>query len=296
MAGCTHRPTIVPHWPLEEPKVISAFSGKQAGKHVVHIACGSTYSAAITAEGELYTGSRGNYGRLGHGQVWSWGDDDCGKSGRGASDGCKTPKLIEKLQDLDVVRVRCGSQFSIALTKDDQVYSWGKGDNQRRGHGPEGHVRYPKLLKGLRGKKVIDAAAGSTHCLALTEDIEVHSSGSNDQCQHFDILRVTKPEPAALPGLDTKHTVGIACGPAQDIEAQKEAQKGKEVDEQEANASTFPTSRTPLDKDLVNTGICESSANGVYLWFSSYNSFLELYILLCKVIFLFETKVLVKYW
>nr|XP_028706521.1 E3 ubiquitin-protein ligase HERC2-like [Macaca mulatta] len=193
------------------------------------------------------------------GQVWSWGDDDCGKSGRGASDGCKTPKLIEKLQDLDVVRVRCGSQFSIALTKDDQVYSWGKGDNQRRGHGPEGHVRYPKLLEGLRGKKVIDAAAGSTHCLALTEDSEVHSSGSNDQCQHFDTLRVTKPEPAALPGLDTKHTVGIACGPAQDIEAQKEAQKGKEVDEQEANASTFHTSRTPLDKDLVNTGICESS-------------------------------------
>lgn len=47
--------------------MISALSGKQAGKHVVHIACGSTYSAAITAEGELYTWGRGNYGRLGHG-------------------------------------------------------------------------------------------------------------------------------------------------------------------------------------------------------------------------------------
>lgn len=56
------------HRPLEEPKLISAFSGKQAGKHVVHIACGSTYSAAITAEGELYTWGRGNYGRLGHGR------------------------------------------------------------------------------------------------------------------------------------------------------------------------------------------------------------------------------------
>lgn len=62
---------------------------------------------------------------------------------------------------------------------------------------------------------MIDVAAGSTHCLALTEDSEVHSWGSNDQCQHFDTLRITKPEPAALPGLDTKHIVGIACGPAQ---------------------------------------------------------------------------------
>ncbi|XP_063509367.1 E3 ubiquitin-protein ligase HERC2-like [Pongo pygmaeus] len=64
-------------------------------------------------------------------------------------------------------------------------------------------------------KKVIDVAAGSTHCLALTEDSEVHSWRSNDQCQHFDTLRVTKPEPAALPGLDAKHIVGITCGPAQ---------------------------------------------------------------------------------
>nr|XP_055134371.1 E3 ubiquitin-protein ligase HERC2-like isoform X1 [Symphalangus syndactylus]XP_055134372.1 E3 ubiquitin-protein ligase HERC2-like isoform X1 [Symphalangus syndactylus]XP_055134373.1 E3 ubiquitin-protein ligase HERC2-like isoform X1 [Symphalangus syndactylus] len=99
--------------------------------------------------------------------------------------------------------------------KSGQVYSWGKGDNQRLGHGTEEDVRYPRLLEGLQGKKVIDVAAGSTHCLALTEDSEVHSWGSNKQCQHFDTLRVTKPEPAALPGLDAKHIVGITCGPAQ---------------------------------------------------------------------------------
>lgn len=55
---------------LEEPAMIAAFSGKQAGKQVVHVACGSTYSAAITADGALYTWGRGNYGRLGHGKVW----------------------------------------------------------------------------------------------------------------------------------------------------------------------------------------------------------------------------------
>ncbi|XP_048453850.1 E3 ubiquitin-protein ligase HERC2 [Rhincodon typus] len=238
---------------LEEPKMIAALSGKQVGKHVVHVACGSTYSAAITSDGELYTWGRGNYGRLGHGssedqttpilvtglkglkiidvacgsgdaqtlavaengQVWSWGDGDYGKLGRGGSDGCKTPKLIEKLQDLDIIKVRCGSQFSVAITKDGQIYTWGKGDTQRLGHGTEEHVRYPKLLECLQGKKVIDVAVGSTHCMVLTEDGEVHSWGSNDQCQHFDTLRITKPEPAALPGLDTKHIVGIACGAAQ---------------------------------------------------------------------------------
>ncbi|XP_037554244.1 E3 ubiquitin-protein ligase HERC2 [Nematolebias whitei] len=238
---------------LEEPTMIAAFSGKQNGKHVVHVACGSTYSAAITSDGELFTWGRGNYGRLGHGssedqtipmlvialkghkvvdvacgsgdaqtlavtengQVWSWGDGDYGKLGRGGSDGCKTPKLVEKLQDLDIVKVCCGSQFSVALTKDGQVYTWGKGDNQRLGHGTDEHVRYPKLLDSLQGKKVVDVAVGSTHCLALTNDGEVHSWGSNDKLQHFDTLFSNKKQPKALPGLNSKHIVGISCGPGQ---------------------------------------------------------------------------------
>ncbi|KAA0712569.1 E3 ubiquitin-protein ligase HERC2 [Triplophysa tibetana] len=233
--------------------MIAMFSGRPAGKQVVHIACGSTYSAAITADGELYTWGRGNYGRLGHGssedqttpmlvtalkglkviavacgsgdaqtlavtengQVWSWGDGDYGKLGRGGSDGCKTPKLVEKLQDLDIVKVCCGSQFSVALTKDGQVYTWGKGDNQRLGHGTDEHVRYPKLLDSLQGKRVVDIAVGSTHCLALTEDGEVHSWGSNDKLQHFDTLFSNKKQPKALPGLNSKYIVGIACGPGQ---------------------------------------------------------------------------------
>ncbi|KAL0618821.1 E3 ubiquitin-protein ligase HERC2 [Plecturocebus cupreus] len=82
-----------PPEPLEEPKVISAFSGKQAGKHVVHIACGSTYSAAITAEGELYTWGRGNYGRLGH----------------GSSEDEAIPMLVAGLKGLKVIDVACGS-------------------------------------------------------------------------------------------------------------------------------------------------------------------------------------------
>lgn len=45
----------------------------------------------------------------------------------------------------------------------------------------------------------------------------------------------------------------------QDIEAKKEAQKEKEIDEQEANASTMHRCRTMLDKDLINTGIYESA-------------------------------------
>ena len=37
------------------------------GKHVREVACGSGHSAAITANGELFTWGQGDHGRLGHG-------------------------------------------------------------------------------------------------------------------------------------------------------------------------------------------------------------------------------------
>ena len=67
----------------------------------------------LTKSGYLFTGG-----------VYSWGDGDYGKLGRGGSDGCKSPKLIEKLSGLDVIKVYCGAQFSVALTKSGAVYSW----------------------------------------------------------------------------------------------------------------------------------------------------------------------------
>lgn len=58
------------------------------------------------------------------GSVYSWGDGDYGKLGRGGSDGSKVPKVIEKLEGQGVTRVFCGAQFSMALTKTGVVYSW----------------------------------------------------------------------------------------------------------------------------------------------------------------------------
>lgn len=60
------------------------------------------------------------------GRVYSWGDGDYGKLGRGGSEGSKIPRLIEKLQTIEIENVYCGTHFSVALSKDGQVYTWGK--------------------------------------------------------------------------------------------------------------------------------------------------------------------------
>ena len=135
----------------DRPRVIEALRGKD----IVDISCGGAHSAAITSTGELYTWGKGRYGRLGHGDsddqmkpklveallgyrvvdvacgsgdaqtlaitdddnVWSWGDGDYGKLGRGGSDGCKVPMKVESLAGLGAIKVECGSQFSVCLTR-----------------------------------------------------------------------------------------------------------------------------------------------------------------------------------
>ncbi|RLU17868.1 hypothetical protein DMN91_010107 [Ooceraea biroi] len=233
----------------DEPKLIEAL----LEKNIVYIACGSTYSAAISANGELYTWGRGNYGRLGHGNfddvmiptlvttlkghtvihvacgnsdaqtlcvtasgiVFSWGDGSYGKLGRGDSDGSKTPKIVDKLLDINVVKVFCGGQFSAALTAHGEVYTWGKGDAYRLGHGSEEHVKYPKVIESLRDKKIKDLCVGATHILALTEDQFVYGWGRNDYGQIDPTLCPVVSEPTLCPTLSSKTVIGLASGPTQ---------------------------------------------------------------------------------
>lgn len=233
----------------DEPKLIEALLEKS----IVFVACGSTYSAALSANGELYTWGRGNYGRLGHGSnddvtiptlvttlkghmvvhvacgsgdsqtlcvtasgiVFSWGDGDYGKLGRGGSDGSKTPKIVDKLLDINVVKVFCGGQFSAALTARGEVYTWGKGDAYRLGHGNEEHVRYPKLIESLSDKKIKDLSVGGTHILALTEDQFVYGWGRNDYGQIDPTLGPVVSEPCLCPTLSLKNVIGLASGPTQ---------------------------------------------------------------------------------
>lgn len=138
------------------------------------------------------------------GLVFSWGDGDFGKLGRGGSEGCNIPQNIERLNGQGVCQIECGAQFSLALTKSGVVWTWwdgrmwqwlfgsfnnspffvpmsswivfpnrGKGDYFRLGHGTDVHVRKPQMVEGLRGKKIVHVAVGALHCLAVTDSGQV---------------------------------------------------------------------------------------------------------------------------
>lgn len=80
------------------------------GLKVVDVACGSRDAQTLCVTSD--------------GQVWSWGDGDFGKLGRGGSTGSLMPEPIRALANKGVVSVHCGAQFSAALTKDGIVWVW----------------------------------------------------------------------------------------------------------------------------------------------------------------------------
>ena len=60
-----------------------------------------------------------------NGKVWSWGDGDYGKLGRGGSDISKVPQQVTQWGTYTrIVKVACGAQFSMALAASGHVFTW----------------------------------------------------------------------------------------------------------------------------------------------------------------------------
>ncbi|XP_053987984.1 E3 ubiquitin-protein ligase HERC2 isoform X2 [Hylaeus volcanicus] len=282
---------------LDKPRLIESLKSKR----IRDIACGSGHSAAITSIGELYTWGLGEYGRLGHGDtstqlkpklvqslvgqrviqvacgsrdaqtmaltadgsVYSWGDGDFGKLGRGGSDGCYTPLSVDRLNGLGVVQIECGAQFSLALTKYGEVWTWGKGDYFRLGHGNDHHVRKPTLVDGLRGKKVVHVAVGALHCLAVTDTGQVYAWGDNDHGQQGNGSTIVNKKPSLLHELDDTRVNRVSCGSSHSV-------AWVLTDQPPANNQepvTFPTAKDPLGqsslkfKNAAETTTCPPSCS-----------------------------------
>lgn len=143
------------------------------------IALGGGHMLAITSEGN----------------IWSWGLDDCGQCGHEVLKQVVNPRefrpqvlrgrepgpvvgINKKVKD-----VACGKYFSVALTEDGEVYTWGVGREYALGHGNRDSLKTPTKVKAFEGVKITQIAAGRNFVIALDEAGNVYSWGSNDYGQ-----------------------------------------------------------------------------------------------------------------
>ena len=87
------------------------------------------------------------------------------------------PWIIASLLGVRVCGLAAGDRHSLVVSTTGRLYSFGRGQSGRLGHGDTAHQLAPRLVAALQGVRVSAAAAGEAHSLALSEG-KVYSFGS----------------------------------------------------------------------------------------------------------------------
>lgn len=132
----------------------SPIEGQLEGRVVKKIAAGHSHAAAVTDDGELFM----------------WG-----------SSVYLEPQLFPNLLHTEVVDVACGQDYTVALTKEGWLFSFGKGKTGVLGLASLKKANQPTLVEGLKEKKVVDMSAGWKHFACLVEDQDDKSNSDEAQ-------------------------------------------------------------------------------------------------------------------
>uniref|UniRef100_A0A7S2RRK5 BTB domain-containing protein n=1 Tax=Rhizochromulina marina TaxID=1034831 RepID=A0A7S2RRK5_9STRA len=172
-----------------EPAGLAEFAGFLAKSvSVVDIAAGANHSVCVVSDGSVFTWGHGEYGQ--HGSASSVSTSDLVDAFH-----YYVPQKLEV--DADFVQVSCGACFTLGLTREGQVWSWGWNSHGVLGHG-KGFFSYrPMEIQKLacNDRTAISISAGYNHCLAIVGD-----SGSASAMQLRQLLN-------HLPSADLKLTL-----------------------------------------------------------------------------------------
>ena len=148
------------------PKRVDAL----AGKRIVQVAAGDEHTAVLTDTGELFTFGRGDNGQLGHAD--NWDDQDL-------------PYSVSALAWKRIVQVAAGSDHTVALSSEGEVFTFGRNKFGQLGHGDMAceSERIPRRVDALVGRRVVQVAASSSHTAVLTCDGEVFTFGCGAEGQ-----------------------------------------------------------------------------------------------------------------
>lgn len=109
--------------------------------------------------------------------VFTWGRGEDGQLGLGDTSDQDEPTYVDALRGVGVRQIACGSGHTVVLTTDGEVYTWGRGDDGRLGHGDNGWKYVPRITQSLAGQVVVQVTCGSYHTAAVTGNGDLYTWG-----------------------------------------------------------------------------------------------------------------------
>jgi len=180
----------------------------------MQIACGGSFSMALTDTGEVF--------------VWGWGEQ--GQLGLGTTSMARYPEEITALHDKGVTFVTACGSHAIALTRNGEMYAWGSATNGQLGiKTSQSSFTTPTLVEAFAGKQIRNVAcAGGIRAGHSIISLEVGDGPSGYQASTF--------VPAAKPAAEEEEEE--AARSPQEVKERKK--KKKEEKEKKKKASRTP--------------------------------------------------------
>ncbi|XP_022739998.1 ultraviolet-B receptor UVR8-like isoform X3 [Durio zibethinus] len=148
------------------PELVSTLNLQ--GEKMNMVACGWRHTISVSVTGGLYTYGWSKYGQLGHGdfedhlvphKVEALADSfikQFGQVGVGDNADHCSPVQVKFPHEQKVVQVSCGWRHTLAITEEQNVFSWGRGTNGQLGHGESMDRNEAKIIEALS----IDGSSG----------------------------------------------------------------------------------------------------------------------------------------
>jgi len=216
--------------------------------NIVQISCGEGHSIAVSGSGIVYSWGNNKYGQLGlgdtndryspvqiksitykiadsscglvhttlltrDGQIYTFGCGSLARLGHGENKHVLIPKIISTLKGKKIVQVACGSSFTICLSNNGSIFTWGCNRYGQLGHGKNLPVQIiPRHVTTLFGKPVIKVACGKHHTVCLTENGECYSFGGGMCGQLGNRSKQNQFLPKLIDNFHKKKVTDITCG------------------------------------------------------------------------------------
>ncbi|XP_075928874.1 serine/threonine-protein kinase Nek8-like isoform X1 [Petromyzon marinus] len=146
-----------------QPQLVSRFLEGQSGVTIQHVSCGDLFTACLTDRGILMTYGSGSSGCLGHG---SYSD-------------VAQPKIVEALLGYEITQMSCGMSHVLAVSNEQEVFAWGRGDNGRLGLGNQELHLCPQPVAVPPPYEPCTAHCGIDCSMILTFSGKLLACGSN---------------------------------------------------------------------------------------------------------------------